>query len=410
LPSTTENNSAEILAKFAATYKKIDLSLDRLQTFLAEIGNPQNSLPPVIHLAGTNGKGSTLAFLRAMLEAAGHSIHAYTSPHLVKFNERIMLNGKDISDEYLAELLAEIDALTDAHPLTYFEKTTALAFLAFARNKADFLLLETGLGGTHDATNIVDEKLLTIITPISIDHVEYLGSDLLGIAAEKAGIMRKNTPCILAQQSPEVEKFFDSKTDYKIIKSTPRHFEKLALFGEFQHINASTAVAAAKQLGIASEHIETGLKTAKWPARMQKIESGKLFEFLPENCELWLDGGHNEAGGAAIASSIKPDHIIMGMLKSKDLNAFLQHFDPHHTTISTITISSMPEAEESTNIAKITTALGFVTNAEPNIETAFQKLQFVLETKPTKRNVLVCGSLYLAGEFLEKNYGRTKNN
>lgn len=406
MPSITENNVNNLLTKFAATYKKIDLSLGRLQTFLAELGNPQNSLPPVIHFAGTNGKGSTLAFLRAMLEAAGHSVHVYTSPHLVKFNERIALNGKDISDEYLYELLSEVDTKAESHPLTYFEKTTAVAFLAFARNKADFLLLETGLGGKHDATNIVDEKLLTIITPISIDHVEYLGSDVIGIAAEKAGIMREKTPCVLAEQSPNVEKFFDGLTNFKIIKSTPQRFENLALHGEFQHINAATAVTAAKQIGLEEEHIRIGLQTAKWPARMQKIDSGKLFRFVPKNCELWLDGGHNEGGGEAITKSITPDHIIIGMLKTKDIRSFLQHFNPEKTSITTITISTMPEAECAENIAKITTELGFKTYAEPNIESALQQLEFVVKNKQEKNKIfkaLVCGSLYLAGEFLSKN-------
>lgn len=399
MPSTTE----DILAKFAATYKKIDLSLDRLGVFLAEVGNPQEKMPPIIHFAGTNGKGSTLAFMKAILEAAGKSVHAYTSPHLVKFNERITLNGEHISDDLLGELLQEIDTKTDSHPLTYFEKTTALAFLAFARKPADFLLLETGLGGLHDATNIMDEKLLTIITPISIDHVEYLGDDLLGIAAEKAGIMRKKTPCILGQQSPEVEAFFDGMEGFEIIKSTPHKFEKLGLFGEFQHINAATAFAAAKQLGIADEFIYEGLANAKWAARMQKIESGKLHALLPANTELWLDGGHNAAGGAAIASSLKPDHIVMGMLKSKDLRAFLQHFDPAKTPISTINIENMAEAESAKQVAKLASELGFDATPYESIEIALKNLQSVVGNGDKLKKILICGSLYLAGEFLQKN-------
>lgn len=397
MPSTLE-----ILAKFAASYRKIDLSLGRLQVFLNEIGNPQNSLPPTIHLAGTNGKGSTQAFLKAMLEAAGKSVHAYTSPHLVKFNERITLNGEHISDAYLHELLVEIDELAAAHPLTYFEKTTALAFLAFARNPADFLLLETGLGGRFDATNIVDKKLLTIITPISTDHVEYLGNELVGIAAEKAGIMRKGVPCILAEQTPEVAEYFASLSDAEIIQTTPERFEKLALFGEFQHINAATAKAAAKWLGLSDEQIATGLQTAKWPARMQKIEYGKLRSLLPQTVELWLDGGHNEAGGAAIASSIAPDHIVLGMLKTKDLRAFLQHFNPAKTKISTIGISNMEEGNSPEEVAKTAQQLGFEANAFAKVEDALQNLRL---SGITSGKVLVCGSLYLAGEFLEKNNG-----
>lgn len=401
MPSTTE----DILAKFAATYKKIDLSLERLRVFLAEVGNPQEKMPPIIHFAGTNGKGSTLAFLRAILEAAGHSVHAYTSPHLVKFNERITLNGEHISDELLGELLQEIDEKTDAHPLTYFEKTTALAFLAYARKPADFLLLETGLGGLHDATNIMDEKLLTIITPIAIDHVEYLGSDLLGIAAEKAGIMRAETPCILGEQSEEVEAFFDEMEGFEIIKSTPQKFAQLGLHGEFQHINAATATAAAKHLGIAQEHIEQGLREANWAARMQEIESGKLHGLLPENCELWLDGGHNAAGGAAIAASLQPDYIVMGMLKNKDFSGFLQHFDAEKTEIITINIENMAEAETAETLAQTASALGFKAHPEQNVEIALKKLQSVIEKTPLKNKVLICGSLYLAGEFLGKNNG-----
>lgn len=399
MPSTTE----QILAKFAATYKKIDLSLDRLRVFLAEIGNPQENMPPIIHLSGTNGKGSTLAFLKAILEASGKSVHAYTSPHLVKFNERITLNGEHISDELLGELLLEIDEKTDAHPLTYFEKTTALAFLAFSRIDADYLLLETGLGGLHDATNIMDDKLLTIITPISIDHVEYLGNDLLGIAAEKAGIMRKKVPCILSEQSAEVAEFYDGLEGYEIIKSEPQKFEKLGLFGEFQHINAATAKKAAQHLGIAEDHILQGLAGAKHPARMQKIEAGALRDLLPKNYELWLDGGHNEAGGAAIAASLQPDHIILGMLKSKDLQAFLQNFDPKKTKISTILIENMPEAESAENISESCKKLGFTAQPFENIEKALKSLQSMLESDSTIKTILICGSLYLAGEILQKN-------
>ena len=395
MPSRTD----EILAKFAATYKKIDLSLGRLGVFLEEVGNPQEQIPPVIHIAGTNGKGSTLAFLRAILESAGKSVHAYNSPHLVKFNERITLNGEHIDDELLGELLVEIDEKTDAHPLTYFEKTTALAFLAFARKPADFLLLETGLGGLHDATNIVDEKLLTIITPISIDHVEYLGSDLLGIAAEKAGIMRNNSPCILGQQSEMVTKFFDDMQGYEITKSTPEKFANLGLHGDFQHINAATAKAAAQHLGISDEHILTGLKNAFWPARMQKIENGSLRDLLPKTCTLWLDGGHNAEGGAAIAANLQPKHMILGMLKSKDLAAFLNNFDASRTEIHTVPIQNMPESEAPKEVALQAKGLGFTASENESVEKALKKLQSVVDNE----DILICGSLYLAGEFLQKN-------
>lgn len=390
----------QILADFTATYKKIDMSLERLQIFLAEIGNPQNQLPPTIHVAGTNGKGSTIAFLRAMLEAAGKTCHVYTSPHLVRFNERIMLAGEQISDANLLPILQEVAEKSASHPLTFFEKTTAAAFVAFARHPADFLLLETGMGGRLDATNLAENKLLSIITPISYDHTEFLGNTLPEIAAEKAGIMRTNIPTILAQQSAEVAAYFAKLHDFEIIHAQPEKFAELGLVGDFQHINAATAKAGAKLLALPEAAILAGLTTATWPARLQKIAVGNLRNLLPQNCELWLDGGHNQAGAEAIAQSIAPDFLVLGMLNNKNLESFLQNFTHIQPKIFAVNINNCPDARSAEEIIQIATKLGFECGAFQSVEQALAEIAIHAKFDDI---TLICGSLYLAGEFLQKN-------
>lgn len=399
-----ESKINEILDRFAKTYKKIDLTLDRLRDFLAELGSPHRNLPPIIHVAGTNGKGSTIAFLKAILETSGKTCHVYTSPHLVKFNERIQLAGKPITDDFLFDLLTQVDQASQGKDLTFFEKTTAAAFLAYSQVPADYVLLETGLGGRLDATNIVAEKILSIITPISLDHTELLGETLEKIAAEKAGIIIGGTQCISALQEESVANILNQKAQEKGSKltyaNTIKDLPNIALKGEFQKANASLAIYAASQLGIDQDTCLRGIQYAKWPARMQNIKEGRLLEFLPENCELWLDGGHNPAAAQNIAKSINPDIIIIGMLNTKDAKEFLKPFVGIVQAVCAVPIEGEELSYPPEELAKVSANLGINSFFAENIENA---LTNIVINFSGNLKILICGSLYLAGNFMEKN-------
>ena len=317
--------SRETLARFLDLHPKyIDLSLDRMQGLLSRLDHPERALPPVIHIAGTNGKGSSLAFLKAILTAAGKRVHAYTSPHLVKFHERINLCGKDISETELAALLAEVEKKNAGAPITFFEATTAVALTAFARHPADYLLLEVGLGGRLDATNVIDTPRLSLITPVSMDHEQFLGTSLADIAGEKAGILKSGCPALIARQDSAALSVIRAKAqavkapsfyagsdwdytrtaagmtlfwqDSKIVLPAP------GLTGAHQYENAALAAVAALQLGIESEAIRRGLSDATWPARLQQIPPPPG---LSASQDLWLDGGHNPAAALALADWIR---------------------------------------------------------------------------------------------------------
>jgi len=317
--------SDAILARLLELHPKlIDLSLDRLTRLLDRLGNPERALPPVIHIAGTNGKGSTGAFLRAGLEAAGKKVHAYTSPHLARFHERIRLAGTLIEEPALAELLAECEVANDGAPITFFEITTAAAFLAFSRTEADYCILEVGLGGRLDATNVIDAPALTIITPVSLDHQGYLGDTLAQIAAEKAGIIKPGVPVVVGRQDEDALKVIAEQAarqravvhafgaDWSVRREAngfsvqyPKGLLDLprpALPGDHQLENAGAAIMALSLLGHDDERSANGAVTrAEWPARMQRLRTGPLIAVAPEGAELWLDGGHNPAAGEAVA-------------------------------------------------------------------------------------------------------------
>ncbi|MFC0811542.1 bifunctional folylpolyglutamate synthase/dihydrofolate synthase, partial [Paracoccus panacisoli] len=341
-----------ILARLTALHPKvIDLSLDRLTALLADLGNPQDAIPPVIHIAGTNGKGSTQAYLRAGLEAAGLRVHAYTSPHLAYFNERIRLAGDLIGDAALAAVLAEVEAVNAGRPITFFEITTAAAVLAFARTPADVTLLEVGLGGRLDATNVVRAPRLTVITPVSIDHTQYLGETLAEIAGEKAGILKRGVPCVVARQQDEALAVIEARAARlgcplavagqhwtaaregdALVYQDERGLLDLplpALPGPFQIDNAGTAIAALRELGYGQAEAAAAMTRVEWPARMQRLTRGPLVEAAQAGgCELWLDGGHNPAGGAAVAATLaamppRPTHLICGMLNTKDVAGYM---------------------------------------------------------------------------------------
>ncbi len=366
--------------------KKIDLGFrPPYISLLEKMGNPHKKLPPTIHVAGTNGKGSTIAMLRAVLQEAGYSVHAYTSPHLVKFNERIMLNNQDISDEVLEPLIDEALALNNGDEITFFEITTAIAFKAFSETPADIVLLETGLGGRLDCTNVIEDPLLTIITRIAHDHVGLLGETLPEIAAEKAGIMKQGVPCIIGAQENDavLQVFADRNIPIQHAMSTQTPLPPLGLPGAHQRENAATVITALQtikeQFPITEEALLDGLAKTQWRARLQNITAH--FD-SPEGTEIWLDGGHNPNAAGAIAAwaqeSDKPLHLIVGMMPHKDEAGYLGILKPHCTSIQHVAIPG-----------------------ETETPLTYQDALKQLSQDSTSKNILIGGSLYLAGHVLE---------
>ena len=410
--------------------KVIDLSLGRVERLLAELKNPEKKLPPVIHVAGTNGKGSVVAFMRSFAESAGLTVHVYTSPHLVDFNERIRIAGELITDSALGELLDECEVANMGAPITFFEITTALAFLAFSRIPADLCLLETGLGGRLDATNVVDQPAVTALTPISIDHKSFLGPDLNGIAAEKAAIMRRNVPAVVSAQTPdahdvirEASKKIGSRlllqgsewqlgsTAESIRIETPHRNLTVplpGLTGRHQIQNAAQALTcldAWRPGAISDAAVVDGLRDVRWPGRLQRLSSGPLVENISEGWELWLDGGHNPAAGAILADQAlewcdKPFFGIWGMVSSKEPDAFITPLLPHMAALRTVAIPGEAASIDPAALAGIAGKLGGKVRSASSLKRAIDDL---VGLSGTPGRILICGSLYLAGEALRKN-------
>lgn len=419
----------------------IDLSLGRITVLLDKLGNPHRKLPPVVHIAGTNGKGSTTAYLKAMFEAAGKRVHAYTSPHLVHFHERISLAGPDgksapISEAALVELLARVARINAGGPVTFFEVTTAAAFLAYSEVPADVLLLEVGLGGDFDTTNVVERPVLSIITPISMDHADKLGGTLESIAASKAGILKPDVAAVISQQDPiplDVIRARARQTrspltvwgeDYEAFEAHGRlvfqsenelHDLPLpALLGRHQIVNAGAAVAAAlhlKSIGMTDRAIDQGLADVRWPARMQRLVSPLWVTGLPAGSEVWLDGGHNPAGGQAIAQSFadleekssKRLCLIVGMMGLKDAAGFMTPFSGLARRVLTVPIPGAHEApHDPAKLAEVARSIGFPADACADVPAALRRLARE-EAAPVR--VLICGSLYLAGHTLAMEQG-----
>lgn len=418
--------SDAILERMMALHPKIiDLTLDRVWRLLAALDNPQEQLPPVIHIAGTNGKGSTQSMIRAGLEGMGKSVHAYTSPHLARFHERIRLAGALISEDHLTETLDECYAKNGGIDITYFEITTCAALLAFARTPADYTLLEVGLGGRLDATNVIDTPALTIITPVSIDHEQFLGNTLAKIAAEKAGIIKRGVPCVVGPQQDEALEVIEAtamrlgapllvygqhwhvSTDRgRLVFQDDNGLLDLplpALRGDHQILNAGAAIAGLRYLGADEAACEAAMTNAEWPARMQRLRQGPLVEAAPE-VELWLDGGHNAAAGEALAKVLadlpkRPTHLICGMLNTKDISGYLRPLAAQAASLTAVSIpgeaNTLP-ADETEAAAK---AVGMVARSAGSVAEALAE---IVATAPTAR-VLICGSLYLAGVILREN-------
>ena len=418
-------NADPILERLKTLHPKaIDMSLDRLVRLMAALGNPQDKLAPVVHVAGTNGKGSTIAYIRAMLEAAGKRVHVYTSPHLVRFNERIRLAGSLIGEDALAAILEEIERINAGEPITFFEVTTAAAFLAFARQPADYVLLETGMGGRLDATNLVRRPVVIAQTPISFDHMQYLGDTLALIAGEKAGIMKPGVPTAIGVQPPEAAAVFDARgaelaaplfrhgREWGFTKRTDglRYSGRReldlpapALPGPHQFDNAGLAVACAELLGIDPAHIAAGLRGAQWPARLQRLTKGPLPALLPAGSTLYLDGGHNEAAGEALAGWIagRPIDLVFGMLSTKEPASFLRHVAPSVRRLRAIPILGEPLSRPASEIAAAARDVGIADVLECADErTAVASLAAGASIDVP---VLVCGSLYLCGRVLAEN-------
>ena len=394
---------------------------------LAALGNPQAKLPPVIHVAGTNGKGSTVAFLRSCLEASGKRVHVYTSPHLMRFAERIRLAGKLIEEAALVAVLDECERANGGQPITYFEITTAAALLAFSREPADYTLLEVGLGGRFDATNVIDRPAVTAIAPISLDHQQFLGDSVEKIAFEKAGILKSGVPAVIAPQTKAAAAVIAARAQdltvplYRAGKewnSVARRDGWLGyrgrgrfvlpppgLLGPHQYVNAGTALACLECLpGFAAptEALARGLTQVEWPGRLQHLTHGKLARLMPAAGELWLDGGHNTAGGAALAEQAKiwrdkKLNVVFGMLKTHDAAGFLSQLAPYAARLDAITIPGEENARAADDIADIAKGLGIRAAARSGIAAAV-----TAAAEPGTR-VLICGSLYLAGRVLAEN-------
>lgn len=405
--------------------KVIDLVLDRAERLLAALDHPERKLPPVIHIAGTNGKGSTQAMMRAGLEGAGKAVHAYTSPHLARFHERIRVAGDLISEEYLTEILDECYAANGGESITYFEITTCAAFLAFARQKADYTLLEVGLGGRVDATNVIDAPALTVITPVSLDHQQFLGETLPEIAGEKAGIIKRGVPCIVGPQEDSALEVIEAKAARL---GAPLHVfgqhwhvsverERLifqdetglldlpmpALLGAHQVQNAGAAIAGLRVLGFDEAACAAAMTDATWPARMQRLKSGPLAQSAP-NVELWLDGGHNASAAQAIADLLaalpeRETHLICGMLNTKDVGGYMRPLAPHVTHLTAVSIPGEANTLPGGVTADAARNAGIRAS---EAETVDQALEAIIVNAPHAR-VLICGSLYLAGHVLRSN-------
>ena len=424
--------SDAILERMMTLHPKVmDLVLDRMWRLLEALGNPQDALPPVIHLAGTNGKGSTQAMIRAGLEAAGKRVHAYTSPHLARFHERIRLAGDLIDEAALTALLDECDRANGGAQITFFEITTCAALLAFARTPADYTLLETGLGGRVDSTNVVARPALTVITPISIDHEQYLGTTLAQIAGEKAGILKRGVPCVVGPQPEEAMEVLEARAAKlgaplmahgqhwhafeergRLIYQDERGLLDLplpALPGAHQIENAGAAIAALRMVqddlaGASFDAVaEAAMRDVFWPARMQRLTHGPLTDAAPE-AEVWLDGGHNPAAGKAIAAHLaslppRETHLICGMLSTKDVTGYMAPLAPHVASLTAVPIPDAPATLSAEDTAAAATRAGIRANIATDSTAAIES---IAQNRPDAR-ILVCGSLYLAGAVLREN-------
>ena len=405
--------------------KVIDLTLDRVWRLLSAVGDPQDHLPPVIHVAGTNGKGSTQAMIRAGLEQGGSVVHAYTSPHLARFHERIRLAGDLITEPALTDVLDRCYHANGTDPITYFEITTVAALLAFAETPADYTLLEVGLGGRLDATNVVARPAMTIITPVDLDHQQYLGNTLAAIAGEKAGIIKRGVACLVGPQHPESMDVIEAvaarngapllaygqhwhvSTEHdRLIYQDDRGLLDLPLPilpGPHQVMNAGAAIAALRHLGKDEAACEAAITRAYWPARMEKLTKGALVD-LAAPAELWLDGGHNPAAGVALAATLRaqsprPTHLICGMLNTKDIAGYLRPLAGIAQSLTAVSIPGEANTIPAEDTARFAADVGLPASTAASVQDAITAIR---AAHPQAR-IMICGSLYLAGHVMREN-------
>lgn len=420
------SNSDIILERMMSLHPKIiDLTLDRMIRLLDALGNPEKHLPPVIHLAGTNGKGSTQAMIRAGLEADGDRVHAYTSPHLARFHERIRLAGELITEDALTEILDECVVANDGITITYFEITTCAALLAFSRTDAEYTLLETGLGGRLDATNMVEIPRLCVITPISIDHQQYLGETIEEIAAEKAGILKRGVYCVVGPQEDAALEVIEAQAakvgaallihgqhwqvweeNGRLVYQDENGLLDLPLpnlIGAHQVQNAGAAIAALRALGKNEAACEAAITTAKWPARLQRLRQGPLVQAAGQ-AELWLDGGHNPAAGQALVEALqrlpkRPTYLICGMLNTKDITGYLAPLAGISEGLFGVSIEGEAATLKASETVAAARSIGIQSEESASVADA---VNMIVSKDPTAR-ILICGSLYLAGRVLREN-------
>jgi dihydrofolate synthase/folylpolyglutamate synthase len=429
----------ELIARLSALHpQRIDLDLKRMHRLLERLDHPERKLPPVIHVAGTNGKGSTVAYLRAILEAASLRVHVYTSPYLVRINECYRLGrvggGVLVGDDELRAALEHCERANAGEPITIFEIETAAAFCLFAQHPADVVLLEVGLGGRLDATNVIDQPLASVIAPLGMDHTEFLGPTLTAIAGEKAGIIKRNAPVICAEQAPEAiavieacarrlhaplhragQEWHVGVERGRLVYQDDRGLMDLAaprLFGRHQFDNAGLAIATLRALDafrIEPSAFEAGIVNAEWPARMQRLSSGALVDMGPPGCEIWLDGGHNAEGGRVAAAALgdleervsRPLVIIVGMMANKDAHAFLANFAGLTRHIMAVQIPDREGAMLPDRLADAARQLGMRVETSASVEAGLRALaRLAYEVSP---RILITGSLYLAGHVLSAN-------
>ena len=436
--SQTTRSDAVLRRLLALHPKKIDLALDRILRLLGSLDNPHLKLPPVIHVAGTNGKGSVCAFSRAMLEAQGLKVHVHTSPHLVRFHERIRIAGKLISEEALVSLLEEVEQVNAGREITFFEITAAAMFLAFSRYPADAVVLEVGLGGLYDATNVVPDPVMTVIQPVGLDHREFLGDDLAGIAAEKAGIIKKGSPLVVG---PQVEiardvilcqadrlgvPVFEFGQDYSTRQEHGRmvYEDEIGLLdlplpklvGRHQIENAGVAIAALRHAGRGwgtDAAVEKGLATVEWPGRLQRLHKGPLVEAAPKGAEVWLDGGHNPHGAEAVSRAMadleehgdRTLYLVCGMLANKDALGYLRAFNGLARHVVTVAIPGEAASMGAGALYDAARRAGLDSAPAEDLDDAMLQITAWtrLDDEGTPPRILICGSLYLAGIVLAEN-------